>query len=292
VVFVLGRTMVRGTGDLEAVHHLQSQYKLTPLSQWGRPDAKPSDDRNVWGPYAAKDDPLADWKTINRAMTEIPPPPGNETLLELFARIGIGPGQDVGKVDEATQRGLVRSLDAGKRIVTGAATYGAGSTIVDGWRYTPDYFGRDGLHKDFLGRAGPVSLGGIVANDPVEAMYPSTRVDSAGEALSGSHRYTLHFAKGGTPPVNAFWSLTAYGTDFNLIANPIDRYSLGDRSGLKRDADGGVTIYVQKDSPGRGLESNWLPIGDQNFTLVMRLYLPRPEALDGKWRMPPVQRAD
>ena len=292
VVFVLGRTMVKGPDDLEAVHRLQSLYKLTPLSKWGRQDATPSDDRNVWGPYPAKGDPLADWKTINRAMTEIPPPPGNETLLELFARIGVGPGQDVGKADEATQRGLLRALETGKRIVTGAATYMAGSTTVDGWRYTPEYYGRNGLHKDFLGRAGPVSLAGIVANDPVEAMYPSTRVDSAGEPLSGARKYTLYFGKGQLPPVNAFWSLTAYGMDFNLIENPIDRYSLGDRSGFKSDADGGVTIYVQKDSPGSERESNWLPVGDQGFYLVVRLYLPKPDALDGKWHLPPLRRSD
>lgn len=292
VVFVLGRTMVKGPDDLEAVHRLQSRYRLTPLSQWGRPDAKRSDDRNVWAPYSAKDDPLADWKTINRAMTEIPPPPGNETLLELFARIGIGPGQDVDRTDEATQRGLVRALETGKRVVTGAATFMAGSTVVDGWRYTPDYYGRDGLHKDFLGRAGPVSLAGIVANDPVEAMYPSTRVDSSGEPLSGAHKYTLHFAKGQLPPVTAFWSLTAYGMDFNLIANPIDRYSLGDRSALKTDADGGVTVYLQADSPGKELESNWLPVGGQGFYLVARLYLPKPEATAGQWHLPPVRRTD
>jgi len=292
VVFVLGRTMVKGPGDLEAVHHLQSQYKLTPLSRWGKADDTPSDERNVWGPYAAKDDPLADWKTINRAMTEIPPPPGNETLLELFARIGVGPGQDLGKASEATQRGLVRALETGKRVVTGAATFQAGARTVDGWRYPADYLGRDGLHRDFLGRAGPVSLGGIAANEPVEAMYPNTRVDSAGEPLSGAHRYRLHFAKGGLPPVSAFWSLMAYGADFNLIANQIDRYSLGDRSGLKSDADGGVTIYIQKDPPGKELESNWLPVGDQDFTLVVRLYLPKPEALSGQWHLPPVRRAD
>jgi len=288
----LVRTMVAGPGDLETVYRLQDQFKLTPLSLWGKPGAKAPENRDVWPPYPRKDDPLADWRTINRAMTENPPPTRDAVLLGMFARIGIGPGQDVERTDEATRRGLIRALEAGRRMVTGAATKFADVTEVDGWSYFPAEHGRYGLVGNYIGRAGTVSLAGIVANDPIESMYPVANYDANGAHLNGSHKYTLRFGKGQLPPVNAFWSLTAYGMDFNLVDNQLNRYSLGDRSNLKRDPDGGITLYVQKDSPGPDLESNWLPCGERDFYLVVRLYLPKPEALDGRWRLPALHRVD
>jgi hypothetical protein len=288
----LVRTMVAGPQDLDAVHKLQDQFKLTPLSLWGKPGAKLPENRDVWAPYPRKDDPLADWKTINRAMAENPPPARDDVLVHMFATIHVGPGQDVEKADEATRRGLARALDAGKRMVTGAATKFADVTEVNGWSYFPPEHGRYGTVGNYIGRAATASLAGIVTNDLVEAMYPLANYDANGEHLNGAHKYTLRFAKDGLPPVNAFWSLTAYGMDYNLVDNPINRYSLGDRSNLKRDPDGGITLYVQKDSPGPDLESNWLPSGERDFYLVVRLYLPKPEALDGRWRLPALQRVD
>ena len=103
----------------------------------------------------------------------------------------------------------------------------------------------------------------------------------------------LRFTKDQIPPVNAFWSITLYGPDMNFVANPIDRYSIGDRTqGLVYDTDGGVTIYLQKDAPGGDKDHNWLPTGGGTFNLMMRTYLPRPEVLDGRWQPPAVQRVD
>jgi hypothetical protein len=291
MVFMLVRTMVNGSADLETVHRLQNQYTLTPLSLWGKPGVKAPEVRDDWGPYNAKVDPLADWKTINRAMTENPPPARYDTLAQSFARIGVGPGKDVEKVDAATRRGLVRALEAGKRVATGAAT-ASDAADINGWRYFPSEWGHAGLTGNYILRAGPTSLAGIATNDLVEAMYPMATRDAGGEQLTGTRKYVLRFGKHELPPVNAFWSLTAYGMDFNLIANPIERHALGDRSGLQRDAEGGITLYVQKDSPGKPLESNWLPVSGEDFYLVLRLYLPQPAAIEQKWRVPAVTRVD
>ena len=287
---LLIRTLIDGPQELDTVHAIQDQYRLTPLSLWGETGASKPEDRDVWAPYNAKEDPLADWKTINRAMTENPPPPGREALVRLFAKIGIGPGQDVEQVDEATRRGLLRALETGKRVVTGAATFAASSTLYNGWSYFSHAHGVYGLDHDYTARAGVASLAGIATMEEIEAMYPMAVFDETGERLTGTRKYTLHFAENEMPPVEAFWSITAYGEDFNMIPNPLNRFSLGDRNPLKYDADGGLTLYVQEDSPGGEFESNWLPVAEQDFTLILRFYLPRRETLEREWLPPALQQ--
>jgi hypothetical protein len=125
-------------------------------------------------------------------------------------------------------------------------------------------------------------------------MYPLYGVDSTGQKLSGANKYTLHFASGQLPPVNAFWSLTMYKMPQSLlVANPINRYLINSPMlpDLKKDADGGLTIYVQHDSPGKDKESNWLPAPKGPFMMYLRLYWPKDVALDGEWTAPKVDRA-
>ena len=116
-------------------------------------------------------------------------------------------------------------------------------------------------------------------------------MDADGQPFNGANKYTLHFTKAEIPPVNAFWSLTMYDDDSYLVANPINRYALGDRSHLASDADGGLTVYIQSDSPGNDKENNWLPAPrDGGFKLALRLYAPKKEVADGTWSPPPVKR--
>jgi len=124
-------------------------------------------------------------------------------------------------------------------------------------------------------------------NVPQEAMYWTTRRDGAGHTLSGTRDYRLHFATGQLPPNNAFWSLTMGDAGNHFVPNPINRYSVSDRSGLAPNADGSVDIYIQKTAPA-GHESNWLPAPTGNFLLWLRVYLPGQAILDGKYKMPPV----
>ena len=156
-----------------------------------------------------------------------------------------------------------------------------------------DFFGtREYLNGNYLYRMAGAVLG-IYGNSKEEALYPLYSVDSEGQALTGVNNYTLRFAPGQLPPANAFWSLTMYELPQSLlVANPINRYLINSPMlpQLKTDADGGITLYIQHESPGADLESNWLPAPNGPFVMSMRLYWPKQEALNGTWKQPPLQR--
>jgi hypothetical protein len=155
-----------------------------------------------------------------------------------------------------------------------------------------DVFGtRQYLKGNYLYRM--VATIGIWGNSKQEAMYPIYRLDAEGQALSGANRYTLRFAPGQLPPVNAFWSLTMYELPASLlVANPLNRYLLNSPMlpQFKRDDDGGLTLYIQNESPGADKEPNWLPAPKGPFIMFMRLYWPKAEAMNGTWKQPPLQR--
>lgn len=138
------------------------------------------------------------------------------------------------------------------------------------------------------------AVAGIYGNAKHQAMYPIYGTDADRQKLNGANRYILHFAPGQLPPVNAFWSLTMYELPASLlVANPINRYLINSPMlpELKKDADGGLTLLIQKESPGKDKESNWLPAPQGPFVMFMRLYWPKEEALNGKWKAPPLNRA-
>jgi len=290
-VFVLGRTQVDGPEDVAAVNALQDQYRLVPLSYWGKTGVDLPARRDVWQPHDAKSDPLAPWKTMNRTMTEDPPEARLAPLMDLFASIHVGPSQDVETLDDASKKGLERAAADGLKLLQEVSNSGALGTEVNNWSIPPLAIGRAGLDNDFLLRAALQSLGGIVYNDPEEAVYFNTTKDVDGRTLDGTHRYALHFNPGELPKVNAFWSITVYDPTHNLPANPIDRYSIGDRTaGLVADPDGGLTIYLQATSPGANKEPNWLPTPKSGkYQLLFRTYLPSPEITSGKWAPPGIQ---
>ena len=241
------------------MHALQAQYRLTPLSLWGKPGAQVPERRDVYAPGPGGQDPLGPWKTLNAMLAENPPPPHHAVVLGQFARIGIGPGLDVEAQPEAVKQGLTRAAMTGMGLLQQQFLSGDWATLVNGWRYPPAAEGRFG--DDFLQRAADQSLAGITANDPAEAVYLVNFDDAHGAKLSPQGRYELRFGAGELPPVDSFWSLAAYTEqDMNLIRNPAHRYSVGDRTpGLVRDPDGGLTIYLQPGSPGTEREPNWLP---------------------------------
>lgn len=287
-VVVAGRILVDGPADVPNVTALQDKLTLTPLSYFGK-NVTPPERRDVWKPYDGASDQLADWKTINRALSENPPPAKDTALIALFSQIGVGPGQDVDAQDADTKRGLVRALTDGRQLLKGTIAAGAGSPVQNGWRILPKEIGRAGLAGNFLLRAAMQSLIGIMANDPVENVYPLATSDRDGRPLSGAHRYTIHFEAGQLPPVNAFWSLSLYGADYNFVENPINRYAIGDRTrDLKFGADGSLTVLVQKNAPDGTGAANWLPAPEGPFLLVMRLYLPKPQVTGGTWSPPAV----
>ena len=290
---IFGRTLVYGPEDVENVRTLQDRYHLTPLSQWGKKVEMASGRRDVWKPADAKTDPLAVWKTMNRAMSENPPHEAHQPLVRSFSRIGVGPGQDVEKMDDATKRGLIRAAKDGMKLLRDAREAGLGKN-VNGWTYPAASMGRAGLKDDFLVRAASQCLGGIISNDPEEGVYLNTWRDAEGRRLSGENRYVIRFAPAQIPKVEAFWSVTLYGMDDNFVANPLDRYKLGTypTEQLKPDPDGSLTLYVQKDTPGKDKESNWLPAPEGDFRMVLRTYVPSPEIVKQEWAPPPVMKVE
>jgi hypothetical protein len=285
-VLCIGRTLVDGAKDLPNVHQLQDQYRLTPLSLWGRTGAVAPEERDVFKPFDTGSDPLAEWKTMNMAMTQEPPHEDQATIVKSFAPIGIGPGQDVGAMDAATRGGLARAAVDGRKLLNEIIRSGDLGTRINGWSIPPKDFGRAGVAGDFLLRGSLQCLGGIIANDPPEAMYLNTAFD--GGPLTGSNRYVMRFQPGQLPDVEAFWSITMYDPTYNLVANPINRYSIGNRTqGLKADPDGGLTISIQSASPGSDRDSNWLPSPTTGpFLVVLRTYMPAQAIIDHTWHPP------
>jgi hypothetical protein len=291
-VLVLGRTLTDGGPDLADVHGLQAQYRLTPLSLWGTPKAAP-ERRDVYAPAEPPADPLAPWKTLNAMLAENPPPARHAVVLSQFARVGIGPGLDVEAQPDDVRLGLTRAAAIGMGLLKQQFFSGDWATVVNGWRYPPPEEGRFG--DDFLQRAADQSLAGITANDPAESVYLVNFNDADGAKLSPQHRYRLRFDGHSLPPVEAFWSLAAYTAgDLNLIPNQAHRYSVGDRTpGLIRDSDGGLTIYLQPDSPGTTREPNWLPTSAKDpWFVILRLYRPHDEVIKASWECPGIIRID
>lgn len=289
---IMGRTFVKDAADLGAVRAIQDQYRITPLSMWGKPGAPMPKTPEIWEPIDPKADPLAAWKTINRALAEVPPDPRDADLMLSFKQLGIAPGADIEAQPAPIRQGLARAAVDGQRIVAQAINTGHLQKNVNGWFYPPMTIGRPTATRDWLFRA-MQALGGWVANDPEEAIYLNVAQDGTGKPLLGSNRYVIRFKPGSLPQVKAFWSITMYNPLFNLVANPINRYAVGDRSGLKPDADGGLTIYVQKDSPGPDKESNWLPTPQEGrFLMFLRAYLPGDDLLRQTWQPPQIVRVD
>jgi hypothetical protein len=210
--------------------------------------------------------------------------------MDRFARIGVGAGQtfDASKLSPETKQAIEAGMadawaefkDLVGRINKGEVTSG-------------DAFGtREYLKNNYLYRLAAAVIG-IYGLSKEEAIYPTYFVDGDGQKLDGANRYTLRFAKGKLPPVNSFWSLTMYDQPASLlVANPINRYLLNSTmlSQFKMDDDGGLTLYVQNESPGKDKETNWLPSPKGPFWVVLRLYIPKAEALEGKWIAPPMER--
>ncbi|MGH7380799.1 MAG: DUF1254 domain-containing protein [Candidatus Methylomirabilales bacterium] len=297
MVWILGRIYCTGTPeDYKAVHALQDEFKLVPLSSYGKP----------YTPPPGRVDPNVDMKTavreqVNRMsageyfkllaalMKDNPPAKADAPMVANMAKIGIVPGQDfdIGKGDPAVQKGLQGAPKAGiEKIMAHFKTAG---TEVNGWTLTT----KTGIYgTEYLQRALITAIG-LGANRPQDAVYPTSEVDVEGKPYDGANKYVMHFAKGQTPPVRGFWSLTMYDGQYFFVPNPLNRYTLSSRSKFNYNKDGSLDLYIQKDSPGKDKEANWLPAPAGKFILMLRLYWPRekpPSIIDGTWKPPAVKQ--
>lgn len=293
--FVLYRTQLFGTKDLGEVERIQAQYRVQPLSQFTGtappPPAEPVDFIRPLSGEAQKTSPEF-FGILDFLFRFTPTHPSETALMERFARAGIGPGQsfDVAALSPEQRR----AVDQGMADAWRAFAEFKSAEVDTGKRSSSDGFGtREFLRNDYMTRMASAVLG-IYGNSKEEANYPAYFADSERNPLNGAtDRYTIRFGAGQLPPVNAFWSLTLYELPSSLLSdNPIDRYLINSQMqpDLVRDADGGITLYIQHESPGEDREPNWLPAPRGPFFMVLREYWPKPEALDGSWNAPPVVR--
>lgn len=287
------RTQLFNPADIENVKKVQAGYKVQTLSAFlGQPAPKVAPTIDFIKPLTpeAQRTSLQFFDILNFVLQFCPTHPSERELMARFAKIGVGAGKtfDAAKLSPE----LNTAIDQG--MVDAWADHAALQKQIDAKEVTSgDTFGtREYLKNNYLYRMAAAVLG-IYGNSKQEAMYPIYSVDADGKKLDGANRYSVRFAPGQLPPVNAFWSLTMYELPSSLLsANPINRYLLNSPMlpQFKRDADGGITLYIQHDSPGADKEANWLPAPNGPFFAVMRLYWPKPEALEGRWKQPPMQR--
>jgi hypothetical protein len=284
------RTQLFNPRDLDNVRKVQAGYTVQPLSEFlGHPAPEPAPAIDFIQPLtldALKTSPEF-FSILNFVLKFCPTHPSEKELMARFDRIGVGQGKtfDAGKLPPEIKMAIGQGMaDAWAAFADFKKNRFDTKEVVFG-----DLYGtREYLNNNYFYRMAAFVLGNY-GNSPQEAMYPMYTVDSEGKALAGTNRYMLRFAPGRLPPVNAFWSLTMYGLPGDLlVANPLDRYLINSPMlpQLKRDADGGLTLLVQNESPGKDMESNWLPAPEGPFMMALRLYWPKEEAVDGRWTEP------
>jgi len=295
------RTQLFKPDDISNVEKVQAGYKLQPLSAFSNQPAPPAAPKIDFVPATTEGIKKNYYAYLDAALRFVPESAEDKDVRARIARIGIGPGKtfDFKDLSEEHKAAVLLGMKAGDEKVD--KFLASGMKSVNGWSIGSFFGDRDFYKTNWLMRAG-AAKGGIFGNDAVEAMYPFTRTDEKGETLDGSkHNYTITFPAGALPPVNAFWSVTMYdGKSQLLIKNPIDRYLLNSPMlpAMKKNADGSLTLYIQKDSPGKALEANWLPAPNDTIYLVMRLYWPKdtpPSILppgEGTWKPPGIVQAN
>ena len=294
------RTQLFNPGDMPNVEKVQAGYKAEPLSTFAKRAAPPAAPAIDFLPATTAGIKANFYEYLGAALQYVPETPEDKAIRARLATIGIGPGKTFDFKDLSLEHkaAVLLGMKEGDDKVEKYLASGMGDVNV--WKVGSLFGDRTFYNGDWLKRAA-AAKGGIYGHDAVEATYPMTRVDAAGKTLdAGKHNYTLTFPAGQLPPVNSFWSVTMYdGKTQLLIRNPIDRYLINSPMlpALKRNPDGSLTLYIQKDSPGKALEANWLPGPDGPIYLVMRLYWPKetpPSVLpagQGTWKPPGIQEA-
>ncbi len=293
------RTQLFDPKDLPNVVKVQAGYKIQPLSGYLKQPAPPTAPAINFLKIDKELVKTNFFDYLNFALQFAPPGPEEVAIRARLASIGIGPGKafSVKDLSPEQQAAIMLAMKEGSSKIDNYLE--TGQKNINGWKVGSLFGDRAFYNGDWLKRAAGAK-GGIFGNDGVEAMYPLTKTLGSGEILDGSkHSYTLTFAKDQFPPVNAFWSVTMYdGKSQLLIKNPINRYLINSPMlpTLQKNKDGSLTLYIQKDSPGKDKESNWLPAPDGPIYLVMRLYWPKSEkpsilpAGAGTWNPPGLVR--
>ncbi|WP_319446248.1 MULTISPECIES: DUF1254 domain-containing protein [unclassified Mycobacterium] len=290
LAMVLYRTQLLGPSDLDNVKKIQDGYQVTPLSAFlNQPPPPPAPPIDFVPPLSRDQEKTSPqfFDILDFALKFAPTVPSEKDLRARFATIGIGPD---GSFDADKLSPESRAAIEGGMADAWAELDGLKKDQVDTGKVgSAQFFGTaDDLKGNYLYRMAGAAFG-IYGNTAAEAIYPGSATDSTGQALTGADKYTYHFASGQLPPVNAFWSLTMYELPQSLlVVNPLNRYLINSpmESSLIKDPDGGITLYLQNESPGPDKAANWLPAPKGPFQVVLRLYWPKPDALNGTWKAP------
>ena len=294
-VWLIGRTKTDGPADYDAVRKIQSGYKVTLLSEFGKPPK----------PVEFKLDPSVDMKTPPKVQVDTmaggkyfayaaellklhPPHVTDQPIIARMKSIGIEVGKsfDVSKLDPTVQKAVEGAPQDGQKLM--AWKLPTLARVVNGWSMNTDTVGVYGNY--YLKRA-ILSQQGLGANVVEDAIYPLNLADESGKPLDGANKYTITFEKGAAPPVNAFWSITLYDQEGFQVGNVLNRFAVSSWMPFKHNSDGSLDLYFQNESPGKEMEANWLPAPKGPFNLTMRLYAPKSEALTGRWNPPAVTKA-
>jgi hypothetical protein len=292
--------MVRDSADIQTVIAFQNGMSLMPLSAWPGP----------YDPLSGTVDASIDmitppailianlgveafFQSLCDMMAENPAASYDSEMVHDLAKLGIAPGAEfkLSGFSESEQEAIQAGYASGQAGL-GTLLGSIQGNNRNGWRYLLQGIGAFG--DDYNMRAYIARIG-FGANLPEDAVYPSAVVDIANQPLNNDYNYTITFPEGETPPAQGFWSVTMYNNNQFLVNNPINRYALGSYSGLTQNDDGSITLYIQKNSPGIGKESNWLPTpqGDHSpFNLKMRIYWPDASVLNNQWEIPGVVKVN
>jgi len=302
MVWVLGRIYASGTPeDYKAVHALQDQVSAVPLSAYGKPYTPPAGkvDAAIDMKKEPRDqvnalDGAAYFKLFAELLKANPPSAEDAPMVAKLAKIGIVPGQDfdAAKLDPAVAKGIAAAPKPAQDKISvwlKEAVVAGDAKLENGWLY----FTKVGTYGTSYRQRAMITWYGLGANRMQDAVYPTSEGPELIKKYSGAHKYVMHIPKGQMPPVDGFWSLTMYDKDYFFVPNPINRYTVSSRNKFKTNADGSVDVYVQRESPGKDKEANWLPAPEGDFVLMMRLYGPKeksPSILDGTWKPPEVKQ--
>ena len=293
-VWVIGRTQTNGVKDYDAVHKVQDGYRVTLLADWGK--ASRAVQQAIDPAVDTKTEPLrqingmvpVDYFSRGAELMKLNLPHLTDwSIVARLRRIGIEPGKsfDASKV---TPEVLASAAASGLKLMHDKAPTLA--RIANGWQMNTDTMGAYGNY--YLKRA-IVAMVGLGANQVEDAIYPMNVSGADGKPVTGGSKYVLHFTTDELPPVEAFWSLTLYDEERFQVANPLNRFAIGDRDALKFGADGSLDLYVQNENPGPDKEPNWLPSPESGvLALTLRLYAPKPQVADGRWNPPAIRRAN
>lgn len=291
-VWIIGRTQTNGPADYEAVHTVQAGMTVrtldgTPISTARDTSAAPDDIDLTKEPLRLINamDAATFFGYANRLLAQHPSHITDFSVITCMARIGVGPGLTLDPADLG--EGAEAALNAG--ITDGLAHLEAlipdAGTRVNGWSMMTDSIG---VYGNFYAKRAAITVIGLGANPPEDAIYPIAFTDNNGDPFVGEKNYILHFDANQLPPVDAFWSLTMYDAEGFQTANELDRFAIGDRDPLVYGADGSLDLYIQHTDPGSEKTANWLPAPLGPLGLTMRLYSPRREVVEGNWAPPAI----